>query len=208
MHVSKRIDQTRLHRELDAAAVPVAGLIVVGADPNAPLEQDVLQPGPDGLPMELPPEARPVVDAHVAPPPLGAFADAAQVHAIVRTTDAVPLEVFRFPCEQRRMYEASMTIRGVDATSFACKRMVGEFVWKRVTGGAVVVGITVVSDIHDTATASWAPSCAASGADVVFTVTGAAGRTIDWLLTGPVGATPGGPVVDGERGLMRASRRR
>lgn len=66
MHVSKRVDQTRLHAELDAAGVPVAGLVVVGTDPNDPLEQDVLQPGPDGLPVELPPEAAPVVEAHDA----------------------------------------------------------------------------------------------------------------------------------------------
>ena len=50
-----------------------------------------------------------------------------------------------------------------------------------------MVGITVVSDIHDTAAASWVPNALPSGTDIVFTVQGAAGRTIDWLLVGRVG---------------------
>jgi len=183
----KRIDLDLLQTELASAAivVPALGLF----------EDDVFTYDPEGGQVDLPPDAQPVVDAHVAPPPLTQYAGSTTVHAITRTTDAAPHEVFRFPCEQVRMYEATMTIRGVDAGNFVSKRMVGEFMWKRTTGNAVVVGITVVSDIKDSAAASWVPNCLPSGTDVVFTVQGAAGRTIDWYLDGDVGTyAPAGDI--------------
>jgi hypothetical protein len=123
----------------------------------------------------------------VAPPLVTEFAGSVLVDAIVRTTDATPKEVFRFPCEQRSLYEAVLVIKGIDAGNFAVKRMNGEFLWKRITGNAIVTGLTVVSDIHDAAAASWLPNYAPSGSDVIFTVQGAAGRTIDWILVGSVG---------------------
>jgi len=49
-----------------------------------------------------------------------------------------------------------------------------------------MVGVTVVSDIHDAAAAPLAPAAAAAGNDIVFTVKGVAGRTVDWLLAGTV----------------------
>lgn len=133
-------------------------------------------------------EAVPGNDADPAPPPPIQSERTLSVQAQVRTTDAVPLEVFRFPCAVKHLYQADLTISGVDATSFASKIMEGRFTWKRPGAAAVVVGLTVVSDIHDAAAASWLPNYAAQGTDVVFTVQGAAGRTIDWLLTGTVGA--------------------
>jgi hypothetical protein len=114
------------------------------------------------------------------------FDATATVKAQVRTTDDVAMEVFRFACSAKHRYEARMVISGIDAGNFASKVMEGRFVWKMATTAAAVTGITVVSDIHDTAAASWAPNCLPSGADVVFTVKGAAGRTIDWLLKGEV----------------------
>lgn len=127
------------------------------------------------------------------PPPPIAFDLAIRVRAQVRTTDEVAVEVFRFPCETLSLYRASLVIHGIDAGTFVSKIMEGRFTWKRTTANAVMVGITVVSDIHDAAAASWAPSAVPSGTDVVFAVKGAAGRTIDWLLQGDVSVfAPGG----------------
>lgn len=114
------------------------------------------------------------------------FAGRQDVDAITRTTDATATEVFRFPCELKHIYRASLVIIGVDAGSGATKVMDGRFVWKRWSAGAIMTGITVVSDLHDSAAASWAPNALPQGNDIVFTVQGAAGRTIDWLLVGDV----------------------
>lgn len=187
MLVTKPLDLPLLGRELTAAGVPYNGLGTSGATEAAPNDQDLHTFAADGMPTELPPAAGPVVDAHVAPPPLGDFATASEVHALTQTTDDVPREVFRFPCAQRRRYQASLTISGIDRANFVSRDMDGRFVWKRVTGNAVMVGITVVSTLGEAASSSWAPNAVASGTDIVFTVRGAAGRTIDWLLQGSIG---------------------
>jgi hypothetical protein len=191
MHVEKPIDLALLATELAAAAVVVPGVGTTGAlDTN---DYDVNTWDDDGVAIDLPPEAAPVVEAHVAPPLAVEYAGETAVSVIARTADATPKEVLRFPCEQLRLYQASLTISGVDAGNFVSKIMEGRFTWKRTTASAVMVGITVVSDIHDAAAAPWAPNALASGTDIVFTVTGAAGRTIDWLLVGRVGRyAPGG----------------
>lgn len=177
----KRVDLVLLGTELITAGVPHAGLPLV--------DDRVYTYDSAGVRADLEPlaGAQAVVDAHVAPKQLIEFAGSTAVHAIVRTTDAAPLEVFRFPCDQRRLYQANLSIMGIDAGNFACKAMEGRFVWKRITANAIMTGITVVSDLHDTAAASWAPNALPSGTDVVFTVVGAAGRTIDWLLVGEIG---------------------
>jgi hypothetical protein len=108
------------------------------------------------------------------------------VDARLRTTDDVAVEVFRFPTETKHLYQASLTVSGIDATNGVSKLMEGRFVWKRPGASAVMVGVTVVSDIHDAAAASWTPAAAAQATDIVFTVKGAVGRTIDWALGGQV----------------------
>jgi hypothetical protein len=184
VHVTKRIDLALLGRELAAAGVPANGLGQTGTDQDG----DVFTYPSDGpgQPIDLPPEARPVVDAHAAPARLLDVAATVDVHAVVRTTDATPLEVFRFPCDQKRLYRADLVISGIDAGNYASKILEGRFTWKRNVAAAILVGLTTVSDIHDAAAAPLAPNVAAQGTDIVFTVTGAAGRTIDWLLAGSV----------------------
>jgi len=184
MHVTKRIDLGLLADELDAASVPHNGLGLDGTDTDGELytyTTDV-----PAAPAELPAAAVPVVDAHVAPPLLIQYAGAREVHALTRTTDALDHEVFRFPCEQHRRYTANLTISGIDAGNFVSRDQEGRFVWKRVTGNAVMVGITMVSNLGEAASSSWAPNALPQGTDIVFTVRGAAGRTIDWLLVGQV----------------------
>jgi hypothetical protein len=149
--------------------------------------------------VELTPEELAAREAEeavwLAPTPID-YAGLTNVLANVRTTDAVATEIFRFPCEAQRLCQAELKISGIDAANFTSKIMEGRFVWKRVTTTAVMVGIVVVSDIHDAAAAAWAPNAVASGSDIVFTVQGAAGRTIDWLLGGVViFHAPGGKDV-------------
>lgn len=184
MHVTKPIDLPLLQQELGTAGIAVSGLGTAWAVPN--VDGEVFTYDGDGAIVDLPPDAQPVVDAHVAPPRVVEFAGHVAVDALTRTTDAAPKEVFRFPCAAKHIYRASLVITGVDSVSGAIKVMDGRFVWKRPGAASVMVGITVVSDIHDTAAASWAPNAIASGTDIIFTVAGAAGRTIDWLLVGDV----------------------
>lgn len=174
--VGRRYDMTLLAEELSAIA-PEGVVIIDGW---------LLRDDDQWPHAELPPEAVPIVDAHDPPLALVEVSATRQVNTITRTTDAAPVEVFRFPCDQKRLYRADLLISGVDAGNFVSKIMEGRFTWKRTTGNAVVVGLTVVSDIHDAAAASWAPNYAPVGTDIVFTVQGAAGRTIDWLLVGSV----------------------
>jgi hypothetical protein len=115
------------------------------------------------------------------------YAGLLNVHATARTTDATPVEIYRLAAQQQHVYQSTLTLIGIDSVSFATKSMEGRFVHKRLSANALQVGaITVLSDIHDTAAASWAPNALPSGTDVVFTVAGAAGRTIDWIMTGQI----------------------
>lgn len=109
------------------------------------------------------------------------------VDARIRSTGATPIEIFRLPLAEQSVYQSTLTIIGIDSGNFATKAMEGRFVHKRLAGNALQVGaITVLSDIHDTAAASWAPNALPQGTDVVFTVVGAAGRTIDWQMAGQI----------------------
>lgn len=74
MQITKPVDLPLLQKELAAASVPVNGLGLSG-DPPAP--QELYTYDQEGLPVDLPPEAAPVVDAHVAPDPKAAAAFAA-----------------------------------------------------------------------------------------------------------------------------------
>jgi hypothetical protein len=192
MHVTKRVDLALLGTELSTAGIPYAGLSYVPTGP-APDEGEVLTGDAGGQLVDLPPAAAPVVDAHVAPPRVTEFVGQQSVDAMLRTTDGAAHEIYRFSCAQPRLYTANLTIMGVDAGNFVSKSLEGRFTWKRPSTAAVMVGIVMVSDIHDTAAAAWAPNAVPSGTDIVFTVAGAAGRTIDWVLAGVVsGFAPAG----------------
>lgn len=192
MRVTKRLDLPLLGTELTTAGVPFNALGTIPIENGSATELFTYDEA--GVAVDLPPAAAPVVDAHVAPPLAIEYAQSAPVSAVTRTTDGVAKEIYRFSTVNLRRYEAALTITGIDAGTFVSKTMEGRFVWKRTTAAsAVMVGITVVSDLKDTAAASWAPNAVVSGPDVVFTVQGAAGRTIDWLLDGTVKTfAPGG----------------
>lgn len=183
MILTKRVDLPILTQELGVAGVPIQ--VGTYVDPEQQTILHTWDPTSGQL-TDVPPEAVPVVDAHVAPPLVIDYAGSTQVAAIVRTTDAAPHEVFRFPCALKSLYQASLIITGIDAGNFVSRVQEGRFTWKRTTGNAVVVGVTVVSNLGEAASSSWAPNFGPQGTEIVFTVQGAAGRTIDWMLVGSV----------------------
>lgn len=193
MIVTKRLDLPLLSQQLTATGVPHTALGTSVPEPSPATPGDLFTYDATGAPVELPPEAGPVVEAHVAPPLLIEYVRSVAVDTQTVTTDDQPHEVFRFPCEQLRRYRSDMRISGIDAGNFVSREMEGRFVWKRTTGNAIMVGITIVSTLGEAASSSWAPNALPDGTDVVFTVKGAAGRTINWVLQGDVEVyAPGG----------------
>jgi hypothetical protein len=184
MIVTKPVDLALLQAELAAAGVTVTGL---GLDPIDAASGDLHTFDADGASAEMPPGSAPVVDAHVAPPRVVDFAGQIEVSAKVRTTDAAAVEIYRLHTDVQRGYQSTLTLIGIDAGNGAVKSMEGRFVHKRLAANAVQVGaIVILADIHDTAAASWAPNATVSGTDVIFTVAGAAGRNIDWIMGGTI----------------------
>jgi hypothetical protein len=193
MRVTRRIDLPLLEAELADAGIAVPGLSLSGELPDDPGAQELTTHDADGYPVELPPGSEAVVDAHTAPPLAIEYSSTRTVDAILVTTDGTSHEILRFPCEQARRYRASLLISGIDRANWASLDQEGRFVWKRPAATVPAPGITVVSQIPTTPPAGWATNCIAMGTDVVFTVQGAAGRTIDWKLEGSVEVyAPGG----------------
>jgi hypothetical protein len=131
--------------------------------------------------------------APAVPAPL-VYASSTPVEGRVRTTDATPTEVYRRTLAPLTGYAAILGLLGVDAGNGAVRMIRASVVAKRLGSGAVLVGAPVVIANHqDTGAATWAIAATVSGNDVVISVTGAAGRTIDWLLNGEVRSfTPAG----------------
>ena len=122
------------------------------------------------------------------------YDNAIRLSARLRTTNATPAELYRAPLAQRTGYRASLTLIAVDAGNGAVRTIEARITAKRLTHGALLVGApVVVSDQQDSGTSTWGIGASVSGSDFVVTVTGAAGRNIDWLLSGDVVSfTPGG----------------
>lgn len=187
MLVTKRIDLELLGRELATADVVVTGLGLSGFLPETPTEQELYQVDGDGAPLELPPAAVPVVEAHTAPPLVTEFAARVTVDAVTRTTDDVPTEVFRFPTAPKQVYRATFQMTAIDAGSGATKDSEARMTFKRMATAVSQVGTTtVISNAQDAAAASWAIQPSIQGTDLVISVRGATGRTVDWLLVGGI----------------------
>lgn len=127
------------------------------------------------------------------PPPL-VYSGRHPLSARVRTTTATPSELFRATLAPLTAYSALLNLLAVDGGNGALRAIRASVVAKRLGGGAVLVGAPVVIANHqDAAASAWAITAAADNNDFVISVTGAAGRNIDWLLSGDFGSfTPGG----------------
>ena len=191
-----RVDLPLLSAELTAAGVPHQGLgtRVEGA-------QTLLHTyAPDAgalVPSDLPPEAIPVVDAHVAPPLVIEHVETRLVEAVTRTTDGAFREIWRLTTQPKRVYRAALEMRATDATDGTTRAQEARLVFKGLSSSVVQVGATAVLwSAADAAATGWTIQAQVQGTDLLFGVRGAAGRTIDWsvdgslVLFGPEGLVP------------------
>lgn len=122
------------------------------------------------------------------------YVETRHVDAVVTTTDDVPLEVFRFPTKTKQVYAASFRMTAVDEGNGATKRARAEMTFKGLASSVVQVGSTVTTaPMQDAAASSWQIQPSTSGVDLIISVKGAAGRTVDWTLAGDIEVfAPGG----------------
>lgn len=122
------------------------------------------------------------------------FSSSQSLHGQVRTTDATPTEVVRLTLSLQTGYTGQVNVIGVDSGNGALRVIRASFAIKRLNGGAVSVGAPVVVASHaDASATSWTIASSVNGNDAIVTVTGAAGRTIDWLCEGSmISFTPAG----------------
>lgn len=181
----------RLKEELANAGIVVADLGAVKAQDGSVRVHTYSDTGDI---VDLPAQAASVLAAHVLESPLTDYAGMVQIGARKRTTTATSAELYRATLAQRTGYRASLTLIAVDAGNGAVRTIEARITAKRLTNGALLVGApVVVSDHQDAGTAAWGITASVSGNDFVVTVTGAAGRNIDWLLDGRViSFAPGG----------------
>lgn len=164
---------SKLHDELIEAFGTENVLTVRGTDEYVLLEMD------EAIPET---EVAAVVAAHDPAPPLE-YSGERRFTERVRTTNATPTELVRFTPGPLSVHRALLRLMAVDSGNGAAKFLEASTLVKRLNAGAIIVGnVTVIANHADTAAATWANSLTVSGNDVVITVTGAAGRNIDWLL--------------------------
>lgn len=119
-----------------------------------------------------------------APAPALTYQGAAPLLARVTTTNATPTEIFRSTLATNTGYRAQLSALGVDMGNGNMWERSGRFLLRRLSGAAQVVGTPIVDAPITDPALGWSVSAGVSGNDFVITVTGAAGRTIDWSLTG------------------------
>lgn len=194
MKVTKPVDIEQLAEELRAANVPFRLLALTPTHSGTPNEAELMDHSEDGVDIELPPEATPVVDAHTPIPPLTKFTQNVTVAAKVRTTDNTPTVLRRVTLSRNTGYDVVLRIIAVDTASFSVKKLVMDFTVKRLGAGALQVGVTAFPvNQSDTAASGLIGNLTFEGADLVITVTGATGRTVDWAMLGNLNRfTPSG----------------
>jgi hypothetical protein len=134
------------------------------------------------------PDEQAQIDASRANPPI-VYHQLSAINARTTTTDDQPHEVYRFPTSAKHVYRATIRVTGIDAGNGTTRDSEVRMVFKGLAASVVQVGSSaVLSNMQDTGAASWRIAAAVDGADLVFSVTGAVGRTIDWLMTGELGA--------------------
>lgn len=191
MMINKNVDISALLKELQAAGLQIDSLRF---SPNSDgsggnlRTSDAQQMARDFTPEEWA-IVLPLVTAHVPPMKPLEYAISQEVNSVLVTTDDAERDVFVLPALPRSIYRAELTMSAIDAGNGAMKTIAGVIVWKRLVGGVVVPpnNITILSNIADVAAASWDMRGVPSGDNFRISVKGAAGRTINWFLTGSVG---------------------
>jgi hypothetical protein len=140
----------------------------------------------DGHTIDVPPAMAPVLAAHVAPLPITNYSHRPLLQGRLRTTNATPTEIYRATLQPMTGYRALATLLAVDAGNGDLRQIYASMVSKRLTGGAILLPSVTLANHQDAGASVWTAIPSASGNDFVITVTGAAGRTIDWLLDGEI----------------------
>ena len=202
----KQLTYTKEHR-LDQltdeliAAIPSLAPVLIPNDPDHAMQSVMtVQSTGTQITVTVPDETvdaevDAVVDAH-NPMPFLVYAGVEQTDSRLRTTDDLAHEAFRFPTQAKRVYRLTMRVTGIDAGNGVTRDTEARAVFKRPAGTVNQVGTTaVLSNFQDAAASTWAILPSVDGTDMVISVKGAAGRTIDWLMVGEIGSyAPEGAV--------------
>jgi len=179
--VTKRIDLEALQRELAAAAVPTSGLGKSGTDQDG----EVYTYDAGGGIIDLPAEATPVVNAHTAPPRIVEHVETRAVEAVTSTTDGAFHELWRLPTAPKHTYRAMLELRATDRSDGTTKAQQAVLVFKGLASTVTQVGsTTVLWSAQDAAATGWAIQVQTQSTELVFGVRGAAGKTVDWSISG------------------------
>jgi hypothetical protein len=144
--------------------------------------------------VPMPQAADAVLQAHVPSPEYIDYSTSTPIRALLRTQDATAKEIWRLNLKQRTGYAGKATIIGVDAGNGNVKVLHVTFSVKRLSGDALSIGTPVVLSVQQDAGAStWVVNAAIQDTAAYITVQGAAGRSIDWLVSGDmISFSPGG----------------
>jgi hypothetical protein len=183
---------SKLSDELMAAVPSIAP--VPGPDGVNMAVMTLSDDGGDVITMTVPDEAdeaaiAAVVAAHDPTPPPAVFdyVETLVVSAVARTTDGGFREIWRLPTSPKHTYRAALEMRATDAMDQTTKVQEARLVFKGLSGSVVQVGTTTVLwSAPDAGTTAWAIQAQAQGQDLVFGVRGAAGKTIDWSMSGEI----------------------
>jgi hypothetical protein len=148
----------------------------------------------NGSTVDLPPAASAVLAAHVPPLAVVGYIGRQTIERRVITTGTTPADLFRATLAPLTAYSGVVHLVGVDAGNGAVRVIRATVVAKRLNNGALLVGTPVVLASHaDTGATTWTITPSVSGNDFIVTVTGAAGRTVNWFFRIDVDSfTPGG----------------
>lgn len=109
------------------------------------------------------------------------------VRVHLRTTTGTAQEVYRIVTALDHLYIADLRMVAIDAGSKDAKLAAALLFFKRTQTGLSQVGATYAPyTMQDTAASSWRIVPSPSGTDLIISVQGANGRSIDWMLTGTV----------------------
>lgn len=174
----------RLQAELAAAGIVVDRL---GYEGEVVFTYDAA-----GLPIDLPPEAAPVIAAH--DPTEIVYAGEQTLTNRVATSGLTPQELFRATLRRLTAYVATVEVVAIDSVNGAMRAITARIAAKRLNNGALLVGTPAVQSNHaDAAAATWTVTPSVDGNDFVLTVVGAAGREVSWFVRLKLDSfTPGG----------------
>jgi hypothetical protein len=106
----------------------------------------------------------------------------------ITSIGVAPTEIYRVSLVQLTGYSIYVTVIGVDRGNGNVKKQTGDFTLKRLNAGPLLVGQTLNLPHQDAGAAAWviSPTFDVSKGknDGVISVVGAAGRTIDWFVSG------------------------